>query len=84
MRHPVVKVVGFTLMGVMAAGLISTVVVAALEHKAFYGTNYYGLDLPTYSTLATLALILLVGVFWVCRMSLRWLKGRRAGSAVDR
>ncbi len=61
-RHPIVRGIGFTLLGLVGFGLFLTVIKAAAEGRSFYGVNYYGLRLGTYSALATLLLVALLGV----------------------
>jgi hypothetical protein len=74
MRHPVIIVIGYILTGLVVVGLAATVFLAALSNHPFYGTNYKGLPLGTYSTLAVLAVALLVGLAWLVRRAVRMFK----------
>lgn len=51
MRHPVIGMIGYALVGLILIGLALTVVMAAVANQPFYGVNYKGLALGTYSTL---------------------------------
>jgi len=77
MRHPVIKVIGYVLIGLVVAGLAFAVIVAALSNKPFYGTNYKGLALGTYTTLTVLVMACLIGVVWVVQWGLRRIRRRR-------
>jgi hypothetical protein len=77
MRHPVIAIVGYIMSGLIVAGPALTVIAAALSNKPFYGVNYKGLALGTYSTLAVLAVALLVGIVWIVQRGLRLAERRR-------
>jgi uncharacterized membrane protein len=74
MRHPVINVIGYILTGLVVVGLAATVVLAALSNHPFYGKNYKGLPLGTYSTLAVMAVALFVGLAWLVRRAARLIK----------
>ena len=63
MRHPVIKTTGLFLVSLMIVGLVLTVLHATISGQPFYGMNYKGLPLGTYSTLACLALAGAIGLF---------------------
>jgi hypothetical protein len=81
LRHPVIKAVGHVLVALILAGLVVTVVTAAWSGQLFYGVNYKGLDLGTYSTLAAIVMALLIGVVWVMQRALRVLRRERSSTS---
>lgn len=76
MRHPVLRWTGYGLSGLIVIGLVLTVTAAALSNRPFYGTNYKGLPLGTYSTLTVIGVSGLVGGAWLVRLVLRGLAAR--------
>ena len=78
MRHPVIKTTGLFLVGLVMVGLVLTVLDAAISGQPFYGVNYKGLPLGTYSTLACLVL---AGVFALIAGIMRLLAVARRRSA---
>ena len=77
MRHRVISTIGYILIGLVFFGLAVTVIGAAVSNKPFYGVNYKGLALGTYSTLAVLAVALLAGIVWIAQRALRLMERRR-------
>ena len=55
-----IKITGFALTALVIVGLVLTVVRAAISGESFYGVNYKGLPLGTYSTLACLVLATII------------------------
>jgi|SRR5579859_4452691 len=84
MRHPIVVVIGYVLMGAVFIGLALTVIAAAHTNHPFYGINYKGLLLGTYSTLAVLVIAGVVGVVWVSQRVLRLVKRLWSATSSDR
>jgi hypothetical protein len=80
MRHPVIKVAGYILVALVVGGLVATVVVAAMHGQPFYGRNYMGLALGTYSTLAMFGLAAIIGFIWAGQRAYSAIKRFRAGS----
>ena len=56
-----------------------TVISAVRKGQAFYGVNYWGLDLGTYSTLAVLIVGTAIGVYAGRRWLVRRLNRRSTG-----
>ncbi len=77
-RHPAVRAVGYGLVGLVMAGLAITVIAAAVSNHSFYGTNYWGLPLGTYSSLAVLMVVAAVGLIGAIRLVRREVR-RRSG-----
>ena len=63
------RIVGFSFLALTLAGLVLRVFFALQTGQAFYGVNYMGLLLGTYTTLSVLAAVLLAGI----AAGLRWL-----------
>jgi hypothetical protein len=51
----------------MLLGLVAAVVGATWRGELFYGENYKGLALGTYSTLAVIIVACIVGAIWLGR-----------------
>ena len=58
----VIAIIGSGLIGLIVLGLIFQVLVEASHNQPFYGVNYKGLNLGTYSTLATLVIAAAIGI----------------------
>lgn len=57
MWRKIIAGVGYSAMTAIFVGIWLMVLTAARKGEAFYGVNYKGLDLGTYSTLAALAMV---------------------------
>jgi hypothetical protein len=69
MLRRIVAGVGYVFMAAVFAGVWLTALTAARKGQAFYGVNYKGLDLGTYSTLAALTMVtVILGVLAVQRV----------------
>ena len=73
----IIRVVGFTLVALLIAGIFLDVTVALLAGKPFYGKNYYMLDLGTYSTALTIFIVFGIGVVAAIRWVVRRVFGHR-------
>ncbi len=70
-RHPAVRAFGYGLVGLVMAGLAITVGAAAVANHPFYGANFWGLPLGTYSSLAVLVVAAAVGMIGAIRLIVR-------------
>ncbi len=78
MRHPVLKITGFALTGLVLLSLALTVSAAVIAKKLFYGINYLGIPLLTYSSAVALPVIIVVGLVALMTKLWRIVSARRS------
>lgn len=72
-----IKIVGYVLMALIVAGLCVQLLLAFRANQSFYGVNYRGLPLGTYSTAASLFMVAAIGVIWVVQRGLGAMRRRK-------
>lgn len=65
MNRPLVRIIGFGLVGLALTGLAARLTLAAASGDPFYGRNVYGQPVGTYLALAIFAVAGLFGIVWV-------------------
>ncbi|HEX3367626.1 hypothetical protein [Phenylobacterium sp.] len=56
-----IATIGYVLIGLIVLGIVGDMLAATLKHQAFYGVNYLGLPLGTYSMALVLVMAGTIG-----------------------
>ncbi|HPA37320.1 MAG TPA: hypothetical protein PLV04_01135 [Phenylobacterium sp.] len=84
MRHPIIKAVGYTLVGLTFAGALALALVAARSGQMFLGYSARGVPVWTATTLAIFGAVGLIGMVSIVVRLLSALRGRREQKSAPR